>query len=198
MSFYPPAVSEKFHTPRRAGEAGHANAAGAGATFVCGAVLRFTLRIDKSSKAITDARFRTDGCGFLIAAADTLAEKIIGRKLVELHGLDKGVLRKQIGDELGEFPPERNHCLELTLETLQSAFDDFRAAQLKEWTGEKALICTCFGVSEDMIEKLVAENNLQTVKEVTDICNAGGGCGSCQILIQEIIDSREFEKIFSG
>jgi len=74
------------------------------------------------------------------------------------------------------------------LETLQDAFADFRAFQIEEFTGEKALICTCFSVSEDTIENLVKENSLETVEEVTDACNAGGGCGSCQPLVQEIID----------
>jgi NAD(P)H-nitrite reductase large subunit len=67
---------------------------------------------------------------------------------------------------------------------------DFRAFQIEEWSGEKALICTCFGVSEETIENLVKENSLETIEEVTAACNAGGGCGSCQPLIQEIIDEQ--------
>jgi NifU-like protein len=72
---------------------------------------------------------------------------------------------------------------------LQDAFADFRAFQIEEFAGEKALICTCFGVSEERIEKAITENNLQTVEEVGEFCRAGTGCGSCQPLIQEIIDS---------
>ncbi|MGI9036915.1 MAG: iron-sulfur cluster assembly scaffold protein, partial [Pyrinomonadaceae bacterium] len=179
------------------GSANEANAAGTGATFVCGAVLRFTLSIDKDSKIITDAKFQTDGCGFLIASADALAEKIKGKKLSALHGLDKKILNGEIENALGKFPSDRKHCLKLTVETLQAAFGDFRRAQIEEWTGEKALICTCFGVSEEKIEKLIADNSLHTVEEVTDLCDAGGGCGACQPLIQEIIDAaREMENIF--
>ncbi|MGI8468733.1 MAG: iron-sulfur cluster assembly scaffold protein [Pyrinomonadaceae bacterium] len=196
MSFYPPKVGERFHAPENAGQLKDTNAAGICATFVCGAVLRFTLLIDKQSKIIERAKFQTDGCGFLIAAADALAEKITGKKLSELHGLDESVLTAQIETELEIFPENRRHCLEICVETLQAAFNDFRAAQLEEWTGEKALICTCFGVSEETIENLVKENSLQTVEEVTEACNAGGGCGACQPLIQEIIDSRELEKFF--
>jgi NifU-like protein len=76
----------------------------------------------------------------------------------------------------------------LCLETLQNALANFRAFQVEEWTGEKALICSCFGVSEETIENLIKTNSLETVEEVTDVCNAGGGCGSCQPLIQELID----------
>ena len=190
MSFYPPEVGQRFHSARYAGKLPDADAVGTRATFVCGAVLRFALAIDKTSKEITNAKFQTDGCGFVIAAADVLAEKIIGKKLIELHGAGESGLQVQIENELGAFPPGRRHCLNLAAETLQAAFNDFRATQLEEWNGEKALICTCFGVSEDVIENLVAEKSLPTVEAVTVACNAGGGCGACRILIQEIIDTR--------
>jgi NifU-like protein len=188
MDFYPPKISEKFHAPKNIGKAKKANAVGTHATFICGAVLRFTLQIEIKTKKIVEAKFQTNGCGYLIASADVLAEEIVGKKLLELHGLDKNFLQTKIEVELEEFSAHRRHCLELCLETLQNAFADFRAFQIEEFSGEKALICTCFGVSEDTIEKLVKENSLETIDEVTKICNAGGGCGSCQPLIREILD----------
>ena len=124
----------------------------------------------------------------MIAAADVLTGKIVGKKLLELHGLETEVLRLQIEDELEKFPANRKHCLEICIDALHQAFADFRAFQIEEFTGEKALICTCFGISEETIENLIKENSLETVVEVTKICNAGGGCGSCQPLIQEILD----------
>lgn len=196
MNFYPPLVSEKFQSPENAGRVESPDAVAAEATFICGSVLRFTLAIDKSSGQVTAAKFQTDGCGFLIAAADVLAKEITNQKLSELHGLDEKSLAERSEKKLGNFPPDRKHCLELAIKTLQSAFNNFRAAQLKEWNGEKALVCTCFGVSEETVENLVRENSLQTVEEVTKQCNAGGGCGSCQPLIQEIIDSQNFPQNF--
>lgn len=189
MSFYPPRVSEKFQAPKNVGAAFGANAVGTSATFVCGAVLRFTLRIDRATKEILEAKFKTNGCGFLIASADALAKKIIGRRLTELHRFDRQFLESEIENEIGEFSESRKHCLNLSVETLQDALANFRALQIEEFAGERALICTCFGVSEDAIEDLVGERSFVTVEEVTDACNAGGGCGSCQPLIQEIIDS---------
>ena len=189
MSFYPPKISEKFHAARNAGRADGANAVGTGATFVCGAVLRLTLRIDRRSKKIEQAKFKTGGCGYLIASAEALTEKIVGKHLTESHGLDKRILESEIESELGEFSEHRRHCLYLATETLQNALADFHALQIEEFAGEKALICTCFGVLEETIENLVVKESLTTVEEVTDACRAGGGCGSCQPLIQEIIDS---------
>ena len=193
MRFYPKKISEKFRAPKNTGRAENANAKGTSATFVCGAVLRFSLQIEIETKEIRQAKFQTNGCGFLIAAADVLAGVITGKNLRELHGADKSVLETKIETELGEFSTHRKHCLKLCLETLQNAFADFRVFQIEEFAGEKALVCTCFGVSEDTIERLVKENALETVEEVTDICNAGGGCGSCQPLIQEILDIHQIE-----
>ncbi len=194
MSFYPKKISGKFHSPKYVGTATEANAVGTNATFVCGAVLRFTLRIDHRTKEILEAKYKTNGCGFLIASAETLAEKITGRRLTEIHSFDRRVLESQIENEIGEFSEHRKHCLELTTESLRSALANFRALQIEEFTGEQALICTCFGVSEKTIETLVEKESLSTVEDVTDACSAGGGCGSCQPLIQEIIDTIRREK----
>ncbi len=195
MSFYPKKISEKFSAPKNVGIAASANAAGSSATFVCGAILRLTLRIETNTKEILDARFQTNGCGSLIASADVLTEKIIGKRLVELHGLDKQTLQTEIEGELGTFENHRRHCLDLTFDALQNSFADFRDRQIEEFAGEKALICTCFGVSEERIENLIKEKSLETIEEITDVCNAGGGCGSCQPLIQEIIDTVWREEI---
>lgn len=193
MSFYPEEISKRFQAPKNVGEPDTANAVGMSATFVCGVYLRFSLRIDALSKEILEVGFKTNGCGYLIASADILAENITGKRLNKIHGLDADALRLAIENTLGEFSEQRKHCLKLTLETLQNAFADFRARQIEEFVGEKALICTCFGVSEDTIESVVSQNSLETVEEVTDACNAGGGCGSCQPLIQEIIDFYQSE-----
>ena len=187
-NFYPEKISEKFHQPKNVGVAAGANCVATNATFVCGAALRFSLRIEKDTKKIVEAKFKTNGCGYLIAAAEVLTEKIVGKKLNELDGLDKSVLRNFVLRELAEFEIHPAHCLNLCLETLQDAFADFRASQIEEFTGEKALICTCFGVSEETIENIIKENSLETVEEVTDACNAGGSCGSCQPLIEDILD----------
>ncbi len=195
MSFYPDKISERFHAPGNCGGLAEANAFGTSATFVCGVFLRFSLRIDRQSKEILAAKFQTNGCGFLIASADVLATRLIGKRLNKIHVLDAESLRAEIENTLGEFPESRRHCLDLTLETLQNALADFRARQIEEFAGEKALICTCFGVSEETIENSIKRNALETVEEVTDACRAGGGCGSCQPLIQEMLDVISHEQV---
>lgn len=188
MTFYPPKINERFENPRNAGKIADSNAEGRSATFVCGAILKIYLRIDKKNKKISKAKFQTNGCGYLTAAADFLAEMLEEKILTDLHGLDDGAFQAEIEAALGEFPAHRRHCLELVTDALKRAFADFRVAQIVEFSGEKALICTCFGVSEEKIERIITEKSLETVEQVSDLCNAGDGCGACRPLIQELLD----------
>lgn len=187
MSFYPPKINERFCNPSNAGKLND-SAVGRYATFICGTSLKFYLQIENETKKIIQAKFQTSGCGYAIAAADILAEIIVGKNLTELHGLNHQYLQVEIENILGAFENGRSHCLELSLDTLQAALSDYRQSQIEEFVGEKALICTCFGVSEETIENIVRKYSVETVEEVSDICNAGDGCGSCRFLIQEIID----------
>ena len=189
MTFYPKRVNERFLNPRNAEKIEQANAVGTGATFICGSFVRVFLEIDVQTKEIVNASFKSNGCGFAIAAADVLTEKIVGYKLTALHGLED--FTAEIERELGKFDEDRRHCPDICLDGVQQALANFRAFQIEEFTGEKALICTCFGVSEETIERVIDENHAATVEEVGAICNAGTGCGSCQFLIAEMLDAKD-------
>lgn len=188
MAFYSGKIGERFYALRNVGKAERTNAVGTGASFTCGTFVRFYLEIDIETKEIKDAKFKSNGCGFALAAADVLTENLKGKRLNELHGANNNELKQSIEAELGNFNASRQHCLEICLDALHQALNDFRAFQLEEFQGEKALICTCFGVSEETIESLITEENAASVEEIGKLCNAGTGCGSCQFLIQELID----------
>jgi NifU-like protein len=194
VSFYPQKINERFQNPRNGGKPENPNAVGAGASFVCGSFVRFYLRINPETKEISEAGYKTNGCGFAIAAAEILAESIVGEKLTGLHGLDTEALRAEIERKLGQFANERTQCAEICFDALHRAFSDYRARQIEEFAGEKALICTCFSVSEETIETAIDRNQIETVEEVAKVCRAGGGCGSCRFLIQEMIDIYRSER----
>jgi len=99
-NFYPDKINALFSAPRAAGKVLKTNAVGAGASFVCGSFVRFFLEIDVQTKEIREARYKTNGCGFMIAAAEVLTEKIGGRRLTELHGLNHAELFDRIETEL--------------------------------------------------------------------------------------------------
>ena len=150
-----------------------------------------SLKIENGSKRIKEAGFRSNGCGYMIAAAEKLIEIIVERELTSLHAIDEGEFTTAICTELGIFPTDRGHCLHSVLEAFRAALSDHRAYLIEEFRGEKALICTCFGVTEESIENFIVSNRPNTVEDVTAGCRAGGGCGSCRMLIQELLDLQE-------
>ena len=173
----------------------HSNAIGTEANFSCGSFVRFSLSIDIDGNLVADSAFASNGCGFMLAAADVLAKNIIKRHLVDLHGLNPTQLAELISDQLGEIPPERRECIDACINALRSAFADFRSRQIEEFRGEKAFICTCFGVTEETIESFLLEpgavaTGFLTVDDIARATNAGSGCGSCRMLIQEMLDTR--------
>lgn len=50
------------------------------------------------------------------------------------------------------------------------------------------IICHCFEVCREEIEKAIREKGLRTVEEVGEATNAGTSCGGCQDQIQDILD----------
>jgi len=190
MSFYPEKINQLFLAPLNVGEVENASAAGTEGSFVCGSVLRLTLKIDANSRTIKSAKFKASGCGFLFAASSLFTESIKGmrREDVAMFCSHPELLEEFFTEHFQNIPQERRHCFSLCRDALQAALNDYHNATLEEWHGEEALICTCFGVSEKTIENVIKENSPQTVFEVTEACNAGGGCGSCQPLIEDILD----------
>lgn len=184
MSYYPARINEHFLNPRNVGEAQDADAIGEAGSFVCGSVLRLSLKIDAGLQQVTDAKFKATGCGFLIASASMLTEIIKDLLISRAATLPESA----ITDWLGELPEERRHCIALCYEALLAALANYHNATREEWTGDEALICTCFGVSEKSIERAIHTRSLRTVEEVTRACHAGGGCQSCIPLIVDILD----------
>ncbi len=193
MPFYPPKITARSGSPKHAGKLPGANAVGTAASFECGSFVKFSLEIDDGAKVIRSAKFQTNGCGYMTAAAETAAMMLKGSELAGLHGLGADQYTSLLADELEVFPPARKQCAELVFNAVKDALAEHRSRILDEFRGEKALICTCFGVTEETIEAYIDANSPVTVADVTASCRAGGGCGSCRMLIQELIDARGFE-----
>lgn len=189
MSFYPPAIHECFIAPTHAGNVDSANAQGTGASFLCGSFAKISLRIDEISGVIEIAKFTTNGCGFMVATAESFTRWLEGKHLADLHGLREEELIETIVENLGEFPHERVQCMTVIFEAVRYALAEYRLRRVEEFAGEKALICTCFGVAEDTIVEAIEKDHLTDVDAVTAVCRAGSGCGSCRMLIAELVDA---------
>ena len=174
--------------PKHAGRPDVANGVGTSATFVCGSFVRFSIRVEPETKTITDALYQTNGCGYMIAAAEIIVGEITERPLAELRSLDPTWLDSVIEANLGVFEDERRHCKDACFAAVHDAFADYRASLIEEFRGEQTLICTCFGVTDEIIEVAIGERKARSVEQVASMCRAGSGCGSCRMMIQEMID----------
>ena len=125
----------------------------------------------------------------MIAAANVLCGWLEGKSLSELHGLTESELMDVVTGKLTDFPAQRVQCSEIVFETLRKAMATHRLNRIHEFQGEKALICTCFGVSEETVVGIISQHPATTVEKISEFCRAGSGCGSCQMLIAELIDA---------
>lgn len=181
---YSDKVKDHFLHPRNARVIEDANAVGDVGSIICGDALRLMLKIDPNTEVIEDASFQTYGCGSAIASSSALTEMLKGKTLKEAEK----ITNQEIVDYLGGLPPEKMHCSVMGREALDAAIANYHGLSYENSHDDGELICHCFGVGINKVKKAVWENHLTTVEEVTNYTKAGGGCGSCKMRIEEVID----------
>lgn len=95
----------------------------------CGDVMRLQIQVDPITSRITDARFKTFGCGSAIASSSLATEWIKGRTLEEAQQ----VKNNQIARELC-LPPVKLHCSMLAEDAIKSAVADYQKKQQTDTT----------------------------------------------------------------
>lgn len=178
---YTDKVKDYFENPRNVGEVDRIDGVGEVGSLACGDALRLTLQVNKESNTIEDAKFQTFGCASAIASSSAMTEMVKGMTVQEALK----ITNKDIADYLGGLPKEKMHCSVLGREALEAAVADYLGEPQKKEEG--GLICECFGVTDKEIERVVLENNLTTLEEVTDYTKAGGGCGNCHEKIEALL-----------
>lgn len=181
---YTDKVRDYFLNPKNAGEIKDADAIGETGNISCGDALKLFIKVDKDTQIITDAKFKTFGCASAIASSSVLTELIIGKTIDEASK----ITNDDIAEFLGGLPPEKMHCSVMGMEALHEAIDNYKGIKTEKEEIEGKIICKCFGITDKKIERVIKENNLKTVDEVTHYTKAGGACGLCKDDIQKIID----------
>ena len=85
----------------------------------CGDVMRLQIKVDNG--IITDARFKTYGCGSAIASSSLVTEWVKGKTLDEAESIKN----TQIAEELA-LPPVKIHCSILAEDAIKAAVNDYR------------------------------------------------------------------------
>lgn len=181
---YTEKVLEHFMNPRNVGAIEDADAVAEVGNITCGDALKLYLKVDKEEDRIVDVKFQTFGCGSAIASSSVMTEMVKGMTLDEAMGLTN----RDIANALDGLPQEKMHCSVMGKEALEKAIKTYRGEEYEDVEhDEGTIICTCFGVTDTLIEKVIRENDLTTVEDITNFCKAGGGCGGCVPQLEEIL-----------
>lgn len=183
---YTDKVMDHFKNPRNVGTVPNADGTGQVGSLVCGDALRLTIKVNKETEVIEDAKFETFGCASAIASSSMLTEMAKGKTLDEAAK----ITNQDIADQLGSLPAEKMHCSVMGMEALEAAIKSYRQGgkPVVFEQQEEKLVCRCFNVSEEAIIKAIRLNHLTTVEDVTHFTKAGGACGRCKGDIQKILD----------
>jgi nitrogen fixation NifU-like protein len=87
----------------------------------CGDVMKLQIKVDKLTGVITDAKFKTYGCGSAIASSSLVTEWVKGKTLDQAAELRNS----QIAEELA-LPPVKIHCSILAEDAIKAAVNDYK------------------------------------------------------------------------
>jgi NifU-like protein len=180
---YSDKMMDHFRNPRNVGQIENPDGTATVGSLACGDALTFQFKLGEDGR-IADAKFKTFGCASAIASSSALTEMVIGKTLDEAASITNA----QIAEYLGGLPPQKMHCSVMGREALEAAVENYRTGRNTDRNLEESTLCTCFSVSENEIRRVITENQLTTVEEVTNFTKAGGGCGKCKVKIQAILD----------
>ena len=87
----------------------------------CGDVMKLQIKVDDDTGIITDAKFKTYGCGSAIASSSLVTEWLKGKTLDEAGTIKNS----SIAEELA-LPPVKIHCSILAEDAIKAAVNDYR------------------------------------------------------------------------
>ena len=119
MALYNDIVMDHFLNPKNVGEIDNPDGTGIYGSPVCGDMMQIQIKVEGEN--ITDAKFKTFGCGSAIASSSMATSMIIGKTIEE--ALE--ITNKQIIDELGGLPPVKVHCSVLADKAIKNAIYDY-------------------------------------------------------------------------
>ena len=129
MGLYNDTVMDHFMNPRNVGELEQPDGTGTYGSPVCGDMMQIQIKVEND--VITDAKFKTFGCGSAIASSSMATSMIIGKTVDEALAISN----KQIIEELGGLPAVKVHCSVLADHAIKSSIYDYAQKNGKTYAG---------------------------------------------------------------
>ena len=132
---YSEKVLDHYENPRNVGSM-DAKSTNVGTGMVgapaCGDVMKLQIQVDDNG-IITDAKFKTYGCGSAIASSSLLTEWVQGQTVEEVEKIKNS----DIANELA-LPPVKIHCSVLAEDAIKAALADYKGKQeaMGKWKPE--------------------------------------------------------------
>jgi nitrogen fixation NifU-like protein len=121
---YSDKVIDHYENPRNVGKMDNDATVGTGVVGApaCGDVMRLQIKVQDG--IITDAKFKTYGCGSAIASSSLVTEWVKGKTLEQATE----ITNSEIAEELA-LPPVKIHCSILAEDAIKAAIEDYRKKQ---------------------------------------------------------------------
>lgn len=87
----------------------------------CGDVMRLQIEVNGETGVITDAKFKTFGCGSAIASSSLATEWLKGKSVDEALKIDNMTIVEELN-----LPPVKIHCSVLAEDAIKAAINDYR------------------------------------------------------------------------
>ena len=120
---YSKAVIDHYENPRNVGAFEKTDptvGTGLVGAPACGDVLKLQIKVDENGR-ISDARFKTYGCGSAIASSSLVTEWVKGKTLEEAGTIKNTAIAQELS-----LPPVKIHCSILAEDAIKAAIEDYK------------------------------------------------------------------------
>ena len=119
---YSDKVIDHYENPRNVGKMDAADSSigtGVVGAPACGDVMRLQIKVEDG--IITDAKFKTYGCGSAIASSSLVTEWVRGKTLDQAGEIKNSAIAEELA-----LPPVKIHCSILAEDAIKAAINDYR------------------------------------------------------------------------
>jgi nitrogen fixation NifU-like protein len=119
---YSDKVIDHYENPRNVGKLEIDDTVGTGMVGApaCGDVMKLQIKVQDG--IITDAKFKTYGCGSAIASSSLVTEWVKGKTLAEAGSIKNSEIAEHLA-----LPPVKIHCSILAEDAIQAAIIDYKS-----------------------------------------------------------------------